>query len=52
MKASNCVMIGIDVGSTTVKATVVDSTTLEILWSDYQRHHTKQLTESKISVDG
>lgn len=36
------VMIGIDVGSTTVKATVVDSETHEILWSDYQRHHTKQ----------
>lgn len=36
------VMIGIDVGSTTVKATVVDSATHEIMWSDYQRHHTKQ----------
>jgi len=34
--------IGMDVGSTTVKATVVDPTTKEILWSDYQRHHTKQ----------
>ena len=36
------VMIGIDVGSTTVKATVVDPETNEILWSDYQRHQTKQ----------
>ncbi|MFS1514617.1 BadF/BadG/BcrA/BcrD ATPase family protein [Chengkuizengella sp. SCS-71B] len=35
-------MIGIDVGSTTVKATVVDPNTKEILWSDYQRHNTKQ----------
>lgn len=35
-------IIGIDVGSTTVKATVVDPTSKEILWSDYQRHHTKQ----------
>ena len=35
-------MIGIDVGSTTVKATVVDPETLAILWSDYQRHETKQ----------
>jgi predicted CoA-substrate-specific enzyme activase len=36
------IMIGIDVGSTTVKATVVDPNTKEILWSDYQRHNTKQ----------
>ena len=34
--------IGMDVGSTTVKATVVDPETKKILWSDYQRHHTKQ----------
>src|SRR5580693_4265628 len=34
--------IGMDVGSTTVKAVVVDPTTKAILWSDYQRHHTKQ----------
>ncbi|WP_372636229.1 BadF/BadG/BcrA/BcrD ATPase family protein [Cohnella sp.] len=34
--------IGLDVGSTTVKATVVDPETKRILWSDYQRHHTKQ----------
>ena len=36
------VVIGIDVGSTTVKAVVLDPQTLEILWSDYQRHQTKQ----------
>ncbi|WCR28514.1 acyl-CoA dehydratase activase-related protein [Paenibacillus thiaminolyticus] len=35
-------IIGIDVGSTTVKATVVDSDSKQIVWSDYQRHHTKQ----------
>jgi len=35
-------MIGIDVGSTTVKAVVVDPANNEILWSDYQRHHTRQ----------
>jgi activator of 2-hydroxyglutaryl-CoA dehydratase/predicted nucleotide-binding protein (sugar kinase/HSP70/actin superfamily) len=35
-------IIGIDVGSTTVKATVVNPESKEILWSDYQRHHTKQ----------
>ncbi len=34
--------IGMDVGSTTVKAVVVDPATKEILWSDYKRHHTKQ----------
>ena len=34
--------IGMDVGSTTVKAVVVDPTNKKILWSDYQRHHTKQ----------
>src|SRR5450432_3561543 len=36
------VVLGIDVGSTTVKAVVVDPATHEILWSDYQRHQTKQ----------
>ena len=36
------VVVGVDVGSTTVKAVVLDPDTLEILWSDYQRHQTKQ----------
>jgi len=35
-------LIGIDVGSTTVKAVVIDAATDEILWKDYQRHDTKQ----------
>jgi len=35
-------LLGLDVGSTTVKAVVIDPDTKEILWSDYQRHHTKQ----------
>ncbi|WP_223066330.1 BadF/BadG/BcrA/BcrD ATPase family protein [Paenibacillus caui] len=35
-------IIGMDVGSTTVKATVVNPDNKQILWSDYQRHHTKQ----------
>src|SRR2546428_236425 len=35
-------LIGVDVGSTTVKATVVDPGSLEILWSDYRRHQTRQ----------
>ena len=38
----NSIIIGIDVGSTTVKATVVEPATKQILWLDYQRHHTKQ----------
>ena len=38
----NKFMVGLDVGSTTVKATVIDSSTDEILWQDYQRHETKQ----------
>ena len=36
------IVIGLDVGSTTVKATVVDPESREILWRDYQRHHTRQ----------
>jgi predicted CoA-substrate-specific enzyme activase len=36
------VVIGIDVGSTTVKMTVVDPGTKEILWSKYLRHETRQ----------
>ena len=35
-------LVGVDVGSTTVKAVVVDPASHEILWSDYQRHQTKQ----------
>ena len=34
--------IGLDVGSTTVKAVVVDPVSDEIVWKDYQRHDTKQ----------
>src|SRR5690242_3615184 len=35
-------VIGMDVGSTTVKAVVIDPAKKTILWSDYQRHLTKQ----------
>ena len=38
----NRAIVGLDVGSTTVKAVVVDPETKDIVWSDYQRHHTKQ----------
>jgi predicted CoA-substrate-specific enzyme activase len=35
-------MVGLDVGSTTVKAVVVDAASDKVLWQDYQRHETKQ----------
>ncbi len=35
-------MVGLDVGSTTVKAVVIDPSNDQILWQDYQRHDTKQ----------
>jgi predicted CoA-substrate-specific enzyme activase len=38
----NRFLVGLDVGSTTVKALVVDAKTDKILWQDYQRHETKQ----------
>lgn len=34
--------LGIDVGSTTVKAVLVETSNFEVLWSDYRRHHTRQ----------
>ena len=36
------IMIGLDVGSTTVKAVVMDPDSNEILWKDYLRHETRQ----------
>jgi predicted CoA-substrate-specific enzyme activase len=35
-------LVGLDVGSTTVKAVVVEAATDRVLWQDYQRHETKQ----------
>jgi predicted CoA-substrate-specific enzyme activase len=35
-------LVGVDVGSTTVKAVVVDAASDKALWQDYQRHETKQ----------
>ncbi len=35
-------IVGLDVGSTTVKAVVVDAASDTILWQDYQRHETRQ----------
>ncbi|MBE9554705.1 MAG: hypothetical protein IMF05_14675, partial [Proteobacteria bacterium] len=34
--------IGIDVGSTTAKCVVVEPSTLDLLWTRYQRHETHQ----------
>src|SRR5215813_14419454 len=39
-------MVGLDVGSTTVKAVVVRADTDEMVWQDYQRHETKQPEKS------
>src|SRR5215467_3019826 len=35
-------LVGLDVGSTTVKAVVVEAASDKVLWQDYQRHETKQ----------
>ena len=35
-------LVGLDVGSTTVKAIVVDAASDKTLWQDYQRHETRQ----------
>ncbi|MFN0093864.1 MAG: BadF/BadG/BcrA/BcrD ATPase family protein [Dehalococcoidia bacterium] len=35
-------LVGLDVGSTTVKAVVIDPASRRVLWSDYQRHETRQ----------
>src|SRR3984957_19379731 len=40
------VLVGLDIGSTTVKAGIVDAATDLVLWQDYQRHETKQPEKS------
>jgi predicted CoA-substrate-specific enzyme activase len=42
MSTPQKLIIGVDVGSTTVKMAVVHPETLEILWSKYERHETRQ----------
>ena len=44
-------VIGLDVGSTTVKAVAVDPSTKTILWSDYQRHETRQAEKVRELLD-
>ncbi|HEY0873836.1 MAG TPA: BadF/BadG/BcrA/BcrD ATPase family protein [Vicinamibacterales bacterium] len=61
MAAAQQFLVGVDVGSTTVKAVAVDAATDEIVWSDYQRHETKQpektleflgRLEAELRIDG
>jgi activator of 2-hydroxyglutaryl-CoA dehydratase len=40
-EAADRFLVGVDVGSTTVKAIAVESGGGEIVWQDYQRHETK-----------
>ena len=46
MSVSRDLLVGMDVGSTTVKAAVVDAASDRMIWSDYQRHDTKQPEKS------
>ncbi|MBV6477615.1 MAG: hypothetical protein HGGPFJEG_00354 [Ignavibacteria bacterium] len=46
MSSKRNLYIGFDVGSTTVKAVVIDIDKDEIIWADYQRHDTKQPEKS------
>lgn len=43
-------LIGIDVGSTTTKITVLDKTTKSLLYSDYRRHHADQLASVLFAI--
>ncbi len=43
-------LIGIDVGSTTTKITVLDKTTESLLYSDYRRHHADQLASVLFAI--
>ncbi len=42
MSTPTKLIIGVDVGSTTVKMSVVHPETLEIIWAKYERHETRQ----------
>lgn len=41
-QGQSSVIIGLDVGSTTIKAVVVNPDSKQILWKDYQRHYAQQ----------
>src|SRR5678809_1550772 len=40
------ILVGLDVGSTTVKAVAVRADNDHMIWQDYQRHETKQPEKS------
>lgn len=40
--SGTCLTVGLDVGSTTVKAVVIEPGTGAVLWKDYERHETRQ----------
>jgi predicted CoA-substrate-specific enzyme activase len=44
-------LVGFDVGSTTVKAVVVDRRTDEIVWQNYERHDSKQAERSRVMLE-
>ncbi len=46
MASPERLVVGLDVGSTTVKAVAIDPDSKKILWSDYQRHETRQAEKS------
>ena len=39
---TGAIIVGVDVGSTTVKAVALDPDDFSLLWCDYQRHNTRQ----------
>lgn len=46
---TNHIVLGVDVGSTTVKVVVVDSASRDLLWSEYRRHETR-LAETLLAM--
>ena len=47
---SDCLLVGLDIGSTTTKLAVLDPRTHELLFSDYRRHHANQLHSLKVAA--
>lgn len=41
-RPADYLLVGLDVGSTTVKAVVIDPNNDRVLWQDYRRHETRQ----------
>lgn len=49
---SNNITLGVDVGSTTVKLVAVDVNSHKILWSNYERHETRQAEKVLEMLEG